>query len=92
MIQILMSQFLERIRMSYYDNINQGDKYMCDRCNVAQLRHDEYMNNVRDIEGSDDHMRYCDECRNWINLQTWTDKNGKHTLRSERLVGVDIFP
>ena len=77
---------------SYYEGINSGDYYLCDRCEVAKLRADEFNSNVRDIVDSDDKMRYCDECRNWINLQTWTDENGKHTIRSERLVGVDIFP
>jgi hypothetical protein len=74
--------------MSYYDNINQGDKYMCDRCNVAQLRHDEYMNNVRDIEGSDDHMRYCDECRNFIIIRKFKCLKclTTGTLRNERIL------
>ena len=72
---------------SYYEGINQGDDYMCDRCEVAKLRADEFNDNVRDIVDSTDKMRYCDECRNYINLQTWTDKDGNtHTLRSERLI------
>jgi hypothetical protein len=73
--------------MEYYEGINQGDDYMCDRCEVAKLRVDEFNDNIRDIVDSDDKMRYCDECRNYINLQTWTDKDGNtHTLRSERLI------
>ena len=73
--------------MEYYEGINQGDDYMCDRCEVAKLRADEFNDNVRDIVDSTDKMRYCDECRNYINLQTWTDKDGNtHTLRSERLI------
>ncbi|MEO2144027.1 MAG: hypothetical protein ABGW83_07935 [Flavobacteriaceae bacterium] len=73
--------------MSYYEGINQGDDYMCDRCEVAKLRADEFNGNIRDIVDSDDKMRYCDECRNYITLQTWTDKQGnKHTLRSERII------
>ena len=73
--------------MDYYTGINQGDDYMCDRCNVSKLRLDEYNGNVRDIIQSEEKMRYCDECRNYIKLQTWTDKQGnKHTLRSERLI------
>jgi hypothetical protein len=79
--------------MSYWEGINQGDYYLCDRCNVSKLRADEFNSNVRSIVDSDDKMRYCDECRNWINLQHYTDKQGnKHTLRSERIIGVDIFP
>ncbi len=73
--------------MEYWEGINQGDDYMCDRCNVVKLREDEFNGNIRDIVDSDDKMRYCDECRNWINLQYWTDKQGNtHTLRSERLI------
>mgnify|MGYP000420884566 FL=1 len=73
--------------MSYYEGINQGDYYLCDRCNVSKLRADEFNSNVRSIVDSDDKMRYCDECRNYINLQTFTDKDGNfHTLRSERLI------
>ena len=71
----------------YYEGINQGDHYLCDRCEVAKLRADEFELNVRDIVNSEDKMRYCDECRNWITLQTFTDKDGNfHTLRSERLI------
>jgi 7-cyano-7-deazaguanine synthase in queuosine biosynthesis len=34
---------------SYYEGINQGDHYLCDRCEVAKLRADEFELNVRDI-------------------------------------------
>ena len=33
--------------MEYYDGINNGDFYLCDRCNVAKLNDYEYENNVR---------------------------------------------
>jgi len=73
--------------MDYWTGKNQGDYYLCDRCNVAKLSEYEFYNNVRDIIDSTDKMRYCDECRNWLTLQTWTDKQGnKHTIRSERII------
>jgi hypothetical protein len=73
--------------MDYWTGKNQGDYYLCDRCNVAKLSEYEFYNNVRDIIDSNDKMRYCDECRNWLTLQTWTDKQGnKHTIRSERII------
>ena len=73
--------------MDYWTGKNQGDYYLCDRCNVAKLSEYEFYNNVRDIVDSNDKMRYCDECRNWLTLQTWTDKQGnKHTIRSERII------
>jgi len=62
----------------YYSNINDAQKYICDRCGVAELRVDEYQNN-RNERGV-----YCEECWNWIHLITWTDSKGYHTLRSER--------
>lgn len=73
---------------SYYEGINSGDSYYCDRCEVAKLRADEFNSNVRDIVGSDDKMRYCDECRNYIIIRKWKcnscDSSG--TQRSERLL------
>ena len=73
--------------MDYWKGKNQGDYYLCDRCNVSKLSHYEYEGNIREIEGSNDFMRYCDECRNWINLQHYTDKDGNtHTIRSERII------
>jgi len=73
--------------MEYWEGINQGDYYLCDRCEITQLRADEFNDNVRDIVDSEDKMRYCDECRNWINLQHYTDKDGNsYTIRSERII------
>ena len=46
--------------MEYCEGINQGDYYLCDRCNVSKLREDEYINNIRYITNSDNKMRYCD--------------------------------
>ena len=74
--------------MEYYEGINQGDFYLCDRCNVAKLNDYEYENNVRDIVGSEEKMRYCDECKNWIILKRFKclKCNSQGTLRSERLL------
>jgi len=63
----------------FYEMLNNGMKYICDRDHVTVLREDEWNNN-RNIRGV-----YCDECWCWIHLQTWTDANGNnYTLRSER--------
>jgi len=65
----------------FYEMLNQGMKYLCDKCSVVELREDEWSNN-RNQRGV-----YCDECWTWIHLQKWTDKKGnKHTIRSERIV------
>jgi len=74
--------------MEYYDDINQGDWYLCDRCEVAKLRQDEYENNVRDIVSSDEKMRYCDECRNYIVIKKFKclKCSSTGTLRSERIL------
>ena len=76
---------------SYYEGINQGDDYMCDRCEIVKLSYDEYTNNVRDIVDSDDKMRYCDECRNYIILKKWECMkcNSKGTIRNEREISVN---
>ena len=68
--------------MEYYEGINQGDWYLCDRCNVAKLRQDEYENNVRGDN------RYCDECTNWIVIKRFkcSKCNNTGTLRSERIL------
>ena len=74
--------------MEYYDGINQGDDYMCDRCEIVKLSYNEYTNNVREIFNSGETMRYCDECRNYIILKKWNCNTCKSsgTMRSERLV------
>ena len=68
--------------MEYYEGINQGDFYLCDRCNVAKLNDYEYENNVRGEN------RYCDECKNWNILKRFKclKCNSQGTLRSERLL------
>jgi hypothetical protein len=68
--------------MEYYEGINQGDFYLCDRCQVAKLNDYEYENNVRGEN------RYCDECRNYIILKRFKclKCNSQGTLRSERLL------
>ena len=74
-------------KMSFYNHINNSEKYLCDRCKVAELNAEQYDNHKRPIENSDDVFRYCDECWNWIRIQTWTDKNGGvHSVRSERVI------
>lgn len=64
----------------FWKFFNQGMDYLCDRCKIAKLRVDEYESN-RNQKGI-----YCDECWCWIHLQTYTDENGTHTIRSERIV------
>lgn len=77
--------------MEYYDKVNDGNYYLCDRCNVVKLRHDEYENNkvVIVIEnGINMDYRYCDECHNYIYLKKWMCNicSGTGTLRSERTI------
>jgi len=69
------------MEQTFYDHLNNAEKYLCDRCGVAELREDEYNKNRKNDS------IYCDECWNWIHLKKWTDKDGNHhTLRSERIV------
>ena len=64
----------------FYEMLNNGFKYVCDRCNVVELRYDEWSNN-RNQKGV-----YCDECWCWIHLQTYTKDGHKVTIRSERKI------
>jgi len=74
--------------MDYYEGVSQGDYYLCDRCEITRLSYDEYSNNVRDIVSSDEKMRYCDECRNYMTLNKWECDTCKSTgsIRSERIL------
>ena len=75
--------------MNFYDHLNNAEKYLCDKCNVVELREDEYLNNWKpDNTGNNtEGFRYCQECWCYIHLQYWTDIDGnKHTLRSERIL------
>jgi hypothetical protein len=70
--------------MDYWEGINQGDDYMCDRCNVAKLSEYEYEGNHNPDNGN----RYCTECANWIILKHYKCEScgvsGSH--RSERIL------
>ena len=66
--------------MEYYEGINLGDFYLCDRCNVSKLNYYEYEKNIIKEK------RYCDECFQFKQLQKWScDKcKSSGTLRSYR--------
>lgn len=64
----------------FYEMLNSGMKYVCDRCDVVELREDEWSNN-RNVKGV-----YCDECWCWIHLQTFERNGNKVTIRSERKI------
>lgn len=68
--------------MNFYDYINDGLKYICDRCSVTELRFDEYRKNWNIP------YHYCDECWNYINLKKWKCNKcyASGTHRSERLL------
>ena len=70
--------------MDYWEGKNQGDYYLCDRCNVSKLSHYEYEGN----HNPNNDNRYCTECANWIILKKW-ECNKCHssgTMRNERLL------
>ena len=78
-VQIYQHWGLIKLEQTFYDHLNNGEKYLCDRCNVVELLEHEYKFNH--ANGS----IYCELCWNWIHLKKWTDEKGnKHTLRSER--------
>lgn len=67
--------------MDFYDHINNGEKYICDKCEVVELREDEFNEYTRNK------FHYCEECWNYINLKKWACKCGNTgTIRSERML------
>jgi len=70
--------------MSYWEGKNQGDYYLCDRCNVSKLSHYEYEGNYN----PDNNNRYCTECVNYIIIRKWKCNNCESTgsMRNERIL------
>ena len=70
--------------MDYWTGKNQGDDYMCDRCEIVKLSYDEYTNNYN----PDNNNRYCQECTNYIIIRKWKCNTCKSTgtMRNERLL------
>jgi len=68
--------------MDFFEHINQGESYCCDRCNVVELRYDEYINNRKNG------FIYCDECYIYIELQKYKCIycTQERSFRSERLL------
>ena len=69
------------LEYEWYENVRNGDQYLCDRCNDKVLNIDEFRYN-RNNRGV-----YCDGCRNWIELKKWKCDicGSKGTIRSEKL-------
>ncbi len=70
--------------MEYYEGINNGEKYYCDRCNITPLRYDEYTNNHK----LNNDTRFCDECTLYMMLRKFKCDicQSKGTMRNERLL------
>ena len=65
----------------YYENINAGDKYTCDMCQVVAINDTEYAQNIR--AG----FHYCEPCWNYIHLKKGQcDCGVSFTRRSDRPV------
>jgi len=50
----------------YYDGINNGGKYECDKCNKVALSPQEYISYIRG------QFHYCEICWNYIHLKKGT--------------------
>ena len=70
--------------MDYWEGKNQGDYYLCDRCNVSKLSHYEYEGNYN----PDNNNRYCTECANYIIIRKWKCNTCESTgsMRNERIL------
>ena len=49
--------------MSYYEQINEGNKYACDKCQVVNLSENEYENYIQY------QFHYCELCWNYLHLK-----------------------
>ena len=70
--------------MDYWEGKNQGDYYLCDRCNVSKLSEYEYEGNYN----PDNNNRYCTECVNYIIIRKWKCNTceSSGTMRHERIL------
>ena len=50
--------------MDYYDHLNNGETYTCDKCEVVDLSESEYNNYIQF------QFHYCELCWNYIHLKT----------------------
>jgi len=67
------------LKQEYYDGLNDGGKYLCDKCDKVKLSEHEF---CFFIKGQ---FHYCEPCWNYIHLKKGTcDSCGDyHTNRSE---------
>jgi len=62
----------------YYTHLNEGEKYSCDKCKVANLSANEYDQYIKF------QYHYCEPCWNYIHLKKGTCECGnKMTNRNE---------
>jgi len=80
----------QELQSEYYEGVNHPEVdisgYCCDRCNTQPLTEYEYINNIRNIYNSNDKLRYCNECTNWIIINKFKCIycNNSWSCRSER--------
>ena len=56
-------EYLSGQSMSYYEQINEGNKYACDKCQVVNLSENEYENYIQF------QFHYCELCWNYLHLK-----------------------
>ena len=62
----------------YYDHLNEGEKYSCDKCGVVNLSANEYDNYIIM------QYHYCEPCWNYVHLKKGTCECGNSmTNRNE---------
>lgn len=66
--------------MEFYDNVNDGGFYLCDKCDVARLGEFEYNNYIQF------QYHYCELCWNYLHIKKGVcgKCNSKMTNRSDR--------
>ncbi len=71
------------IETEWYENVRNGDQYLCDRCSeVVNIDEFRYNRNNKGV--------YCTSCRNWIEIKRWKcsicNSNGTHRSTNEILL------
>ena len=69
----------------YYDGVNEGGFYMCDKCEVVKLSPEEFVNHIQY------QFHYCELCWNYIHLKKGKceECGSSFTRRNERPLGLE---
>jgi len=64
----------------YYDHLNEGEKYSCDKCGVVNLSANEYDNYIIM------QYHYCEPCWNYVHLKKGTCECGNSMTKETSML------